>query len=383
MLTASAAYTAALRQSHLARFRVRAYRRDEDGNRTLIGTVPVVSGSVTVDGQANAWHTASLQVANDVIYPDGTTWADLLNAYDTDLKVDYGIQTDYDLDAISPVVEYVQVALLRVDSAVAAQAGAIVAVQASDDGTRVTDYPIETPWPAVGDDDLDKSVVDTIKALVNACYPDGAHPTWHVSGDVTDTAWPAYSVFQGDRWQAVNSLAETIGAWVHVDSTGDWVIDPTPTELAVTPDWAFAAGDDGTLITADTGTDRTEMFNKVTVRFELPFAGSQSATATDTSPTSPTRWDGPMGRKPTIVDNDTCATTAEAQKAADALLAQYRGRGRQISLDAVYCPLLEPGDTIQIDLPDGGSETHWVDSLTLPIPAGQMSLRTRVVDVTT
>ena len=384
MLTASAAYMAALANTHIAKVKVAAYQRTFTAPSTWawvsLGDLPVVSGSVTVDGQANVWRTASLEVANDDVRADGSAWADLLTAFDTQLRISYGVQTDYDLDNSSPTIEYVKVATIRVDRITLAQSSDVLTVEASDDGSRVSEYPIYDPWPADGDDDLDRSTIDTIKALITDCYPDTDPPTIADTG-VTDAQWSNHAIFQNDRWECINKLAESIGAWVHVDEDGDWLIEPMPYDLG-SADWTFATGSGGTVVTWDTGTDRTDMANKVVVRYELPFAGSQSATATDTSPTSPTRWDGPMGRVLRVVDNDTCETPTQAQDAANALLAQMRGKAQTVRLTSVYVPLLIPGDTVSVPMPDGTSESQWVDRVTLPIPAGEMEIATRVVDVT-
>lgn len=384
MLAASEQFKAALTQSHIARSRVTAHRRSEaDGvwTDTTLGDLPLVGGTVTIDGSANVWHRVRLEVADDTVRADGTTWSDLLTAIDCHLVVAFGVQTDYDLAESSPTVEWVTVATARVDKVTRDGATALLTVEASDDGARLDECDITQPWPGTGDDDLSHSVLDTITKLITDAYPASAPPTVTDVG-VLDTTWADMSVFQGGRWEAVNRLAEAIGAWVHCTETGEWLIEPTPYALADPPDWAFTTGQVGTVTGLDSGTDRTECANKVIVRVELPFAGSQYAEAVDDDPTSPTRWDGPMGRVVRLVDNDICTSLAEAQAAADLLLTQLKGRAALVSLASVHNPLLRPGDTISVPLPGGGTESHWVDSVTLPIPAGEMTVKTRVVEVT-
>lgn len=385
MLTApSADFTRALYDSHLARVRLATYSRDAAGDRTFLLDLPFVDGTLTVDGSAIQWRTLRATVANEVVRADGTTVGDLIDAYATDIIVWYGIQTDWDwdADAAGASVEWVKVATLRVEKVVRDQYGATLTLEAGDDAGRLREYPIEPGWPSLADDDLDRVLLDGIQYLVNACYPDAAPPTWVVDGSVDDTqTWSEQSVFQGDRVVAVKDMADALGAWVRVGVGGNWLVDPLPT-ASTTADWTFDVGEQSTTATLSRlskDDDRDDIYNAVRLRYELPFAGSFVVEATDDDPASPTYYDGAFGKKPKTIDNDLVDTEANAQAACDALLEQYRGIGRVLTVGGVYNPLLEPGDTVAVRLGDGTLEKHLVDRIELPLNPGEMTLTTRVV----
>lgn len=391
MLTASHDFQQALTQSHIAVVRLTLLRRDIDGARTAVGQIPVTDGTYTVDGQADTWRSLTASIPNEYVSEAGDTVANLINAYDCDLRVEFGVQLDWDWDLGGPSQEFVQVARLRVDKAKIGRLGASVDVEATDDGARLADYPIIRPWPGeyydengdllYADDDFDRNVVDTIKYFVNDCYPSSGHPDWTVHDDVDlIQRWPIDSKFQGDRWEQVRKLAEAIGCWVHNDELGHWVIAPLPTEG--TPVLTLDEGDLGTLTRSEVESSRVDTYNGVGVRYELPSTGSGLAFEYDSNPFSPTYWDGPFGKRSIIVDNDTVDNDTDAIAAAVKLLNQYKGRGQQINCKAVWNPLLEPGDTINVRTPTGALETHLVDRIDLPIPLGEMTLTTRVVEVT-
>lgn len=386
MLTASAAYKAVLRDSHIARSRVNAKTRDEFGVRTPLGTLPVEGGSLEIDSRGDVWRTARFTVANEEFDSTGARWSDVLEPFTTDVTVEYGVQLTYDWDSLESDWEYVKVATLRIDAVRRIGDGSLLAVEASDDGSRLSEFEIAEPWPGWGGDDLDRVTVDTIKRFVEECYPEDDPVTWVIGAGVPlGRKWAAGSVFQGSRWDAVRTLSEAIGCWTHVDEAGRWVIERLP-EIG-SPVWEFdRASEESTVTRLENDLDRDEIYNRVLVRYELPFAGSFTATATDTSPTSPTRWGGPMGYKPIVKDLDVLedpassgTADADAQDAADRLLAQYVGRGKAITLSAVYQPLLVPGDSITIRTWAGGTEMHLVDSLSLPLLPGEMNLATRLV----
>ena len=102
------------------------------------------------------------------------------------------------------------------------------------------------------------------------------------------------------------------------------------------------------------------------------------ALATDADPASPTRWAGPFGKVPLIVDSTSIQTQAQADSTAASLLNLRLGLSRTLELRGVPNPALEPGDLIEIVHADGRSELQYVNALAIGLdPAGELSLLTR------
>lgn len=376
------AYLDALYESHVSRIRVKAYSVNATGTKTYLCDIPVSTGTLTVDGGGDYWRTADLVCADEILNSQGQRVSDLVDSYDTIITIEYGIQYTWDEAEVSPVVDYAKVATLRVDNVKISKLGGGLDIVATDEGSRLKRQPVLAPWPAVGEDDLDFSVLEALQYFITDVYPVGDAPTITVDGAVTDTTFKEEMKFEGDRVTIVNDLATLLGAQVHQDENGDWIVAPQPTGYANPADWTIDEGQYGTLISCDLKSDRDNTYNMVYLRYESPTAGSGIILVADNSPSSPTYYLGPYGQQVIVVDNDLVAEQADAQTAAVALLAQYKGLGQNLEPAAVYNPLLIPGDTVEVRRPDGVLETHIVDKVELPLPAGQMTLTTRLLDVT-
>ena len=76
-------------------------------------------------------------------------------------------------------------------------------------------------------------------------------------------------------------------------------------------------------------------------------------------------------------------TQVQADRVADAQLADHLGATRTISFDTIVNPALDAGDAVTIVHPDGTSELHMIDQLVVPLsPSGVMTGSTRALDWT-
>jgi hypothetical protein len=110
-----------------------------------------------------------------------------------------------------------------------------------------------------------------------------------------------------------------------------------------------------------------------------------SAVAIDDNPASPTRWGGPLGKKPKILEQDELLGTVElCQAKADLLLQYYVAESRTLDMTALPNPALEPGDVVAISMLDGTVENHLLVSTSIPLGIGTWTadtLSTRAIEL--
>lgn len=382
MIAASPKFRESLKHSHVGLLRVKLYRADEDGWYQF-GTVPVSSGTVSMDSTRNVWREVSLTVADDpnqgFLY--GRTWSPTELR---DLVEDIGIQSseitiEMGIKYLDGGLEWVQIARLRVEAITRSSQSATLSLTAYDFGARISDFPLITPYAPLDMDGNRLTYVEAITDLINTAHPSNFPATVMVDGALDDTAIPKEgTVLTGDRWAAINTLAQSIGAIVYNDNLGRFRIEPA--DEPRTPAWTIAAGGGGTFVDATTEYSRTDQFNAVAVRWEQPNGDGGLVYLVDADPDSPTYYDGFFGRKPRPEEQlDTITSEAAAIKAAESLLAQYKGRTRTVNVTCLYNPLLQPLDVVTIKFPDGQREDHVIESLSLPLEGGTMEIKTRMV----
>jgi hypothetical protein len=382
MLTASAEFTAALAASHHPLIRLGVWLPDLVGVYTQIGYLGVTGGSLTLDYRRNVRRQASITVASydlslDTDYATTLETRDYLEALTTqsgEVTLEWGLLYPDGTD------EWVTLARLRVDeSNQALLSGELALTSLLDTGSRVSDFPLATPYAPYDINGTKLTYLEAIQDLVNTSFPSGAPPTWDITIGIDDTSLPPDgTVFTGDRWSAITALAQAINVVVGPDHVGDWIIDTaTP---AVYPTWDVSPGENGVLVDAPTFYSRREQYNAIPVRWEAPDGSGGLVYLVDADPDSPTYYDGPFGRKPRPEETLSAVTTEDqAIAAAATLLEQYRGKTRSVSLTSVHNPLMEPNDRLALWFPDGTAELHVIDSITLPLGEGTMTCETRNV----
>ena len=382
MLTASAKFSAHLRSSHQPTVRIGVYLPDEVGIYSLVGYLGIEDGSLTVDYRRNIRRQATLRVASletlvdysfDYYY-SSRDFLEELTSNSAEVTVEWGL--------IYPdlTTEWVTLARLRVEESTRGALSAALDVSAAYDlGTRVADFTFVTPYAPYDLGGTKLTYVEAIRDIVDTSFPSGAPPTWAIDAAVDAVSKPPDgTAFTGDRWNAINDLAKAINVTVGPDATGIWRIDPVV--VGREPVWTVAAGADGVLVAETTTYSRRDQFNAVGVRWENPNGSGGLAYLVDNDPASPTYYDGPFGRKPKPEETlSTVTTSDQAIAAATTMLEQSKGTTRGISLTALHNPLLEPNDVIAVFLPDGTAERHVIDSVTLPLAGGTMSLETRML----
>jgi len=387
MLTASAKFSQHLKSSHRPVVRLGVWTPTGPGSAyEMVGYLGAVSGNLTLDYRRNIRRQATLRVASleSSLDTDFATRLDTRDFLESLTSSSSEITIEWGLAFPDMTTEWVTLARLRVEESTKTLNAAVLDVtSAFDGGSRVTDFTIITPFTPFTVGGAKQTYVEAIEALVDAAYPSTSPPSWAVGAGVDTTSQPPdNTVFTGDRWAAVNALAQAINVTVGADAVGGWTI--APAAQSTTSVWTVAHGADGVLVAETTAYSRRKQFNAIPLRWKNPDGSGGLVYIADMDPASPTYYDGTFGRKPRPEETlATVTTSAQVEAAATTLLQLYSGRTRAIALSSVHNPLIEPGDVITVHLPDGTSEEHVIDAVTLPLEKGTMSLETRVLRIVT
>jgi hypothetical protein len=194
---------------------------------------------------------------------------------------------------------------------------------------------------------------------------------------VTGSTGPAVTLSPlGDKWDAIETLADSIGADIYDDGTRAWYITPRPTlGTAVVH---LATGAQGTVLEVNDGMDRETFYNRVYLLHEWwdstntrrIIESVKSATGTY-APTS--------GNTRTLeLRRTTPVTQAQADNAAQALVNRSVSRGSGYDLRAVSAYWVRPGDTVSTAILDDPPGTGLVSRVSFDLRTGLMDLSTRL-----
>lgn len=360
MYAVSSAFLEALRSSHEVTIRARLYA---DATTTTPTTeLSVVDGSVRVDTGSGVRRSLSAKFAS----ADGSTATllALLTNTGQEIGVDRGIRFP------NGRVEWAPLGRFRIDTVEddLAERGA-VSVTAPDHAARIIDDRFLAPRSA----SVGLTIGLQIERLLQESIP-GVPVNYPASTPTIRNG----VVWEESRWDAVVDLAASIGCVVYADPTGAFQVVP-PKTMNDAADWLVDSGRTGVLLGGGRSSTREGVYNSVRAS-SSPTDGSApvSAVAEDTDATSATYVSGPYGRVPRFYASPLLTTTAQAQSAAQSILARSLGKRGSLSLESIVNPALEGGDRLDVFLPDGGYQRHLVDAFEIPLsPSGSMTIQTR------
>ncbi|MET0419316.1 MAG: DUF5047 domain-containing protein [Actinoplanes sp.] len=340
----TATFEQALRESHTVVVKVDAYL----GGDLLVEDLPVASGSVNVNSGTGVRRTLDLTVA------DRGLWS-ALDVLGVELHPQRGIRYP------SGAVEMVPLGVFSLDSQSISVGpdGGIQVRAAPDRWARVQRAQFEQPTPSIPTN----LIRDEISRLVT-----GAVSGVTVTNTATSTNTVGPIVWDQDRAAAAVDLATSIAAEVYFDVAGNLVIANAPL-LGQTPVWTVDASQSGVLLAGERVRDRARTYN-VVVAYPSNLTGVPPyapVIVVDNDPSSRTYVNGPFGRVPYRYTSPAMTSSIQATAAATALLNRLKAVNAQLSVEAVVHPGLDRGDVITVLTPDGVTEVHLVDSLTIPL----------------
>jgi hypothetical protein len=363
MYATSARWDDALRTSGLVVARCEVWRSgspvlDADGNVVTLDLAP--SSSVRVDESSNVRRVLTASMGRSDLMPSAAE--DLLAPIDTDLRVWCGVQyTEGDTETV-PVFtgRLVQPERPSIRSHE-------VRLDARDYSYVIAAARFERPWN-IGAGDL---VTDAITELVLDVLP------WVEVVDLTgSTRRTRPATFERERWQAVTTLADSIGADVGFDPEGRLIIRPVPT-IATVPDWTIDYGH-GAAVMTDLGVGMSVegLYNAVTATSS---DSEQVVSATVYQRSGPFAWRAGF-KRPRFYASPMLRTVGDCQSAATAILARSLALSQPLEPTSAPNPALEVGDTVAVLVPSPTGPdlaSRLVAGFTLPLGPGSMPLTVR------
>ena len=315
----SASQKAALLSNHEMSTRVVAFR----GAQSL-GDIPIVDGSVFATYGTRGGREAS------IIVDAGVTAGGLLNPLSDQVIIYTGIRN---------VVE-VPIFTGRVMTRNRSENGQ-VEVPLMSRGEEIIAAQFEVPWTVQAPY---TSTSEILRLVQNV------DPAWGVDvSGATARAIPTNIVFEWDRGQALDQIAQGASQIWQPDRTGGFVLFDNPysigPSLASESVVTLTDGENGTTVQVFDAISREGIYNSITLVVErVNNTEPLRVTVRDTGPTSPTMWGGIFGKQNKVVKNQNPTNLADATQLALRILRQSLSLQRSWRIETPHLPILDPGD---------------------------------------
>lgn len=365
MRPVSDVWDASVRAGYTPTVRAEVWRGD-----VLVRPVEVVSGEVSSQESSKVRTSATLTLALDprpvtgasgmgAFVPTGDVHA-LLDLDDTDIRLWVGMQRG------DGTTEEVPVLWGRVTSYGRGGMYEPVRVAVSDYAHVMQQARLVAPWVTPAG----MPVVSEIRSLVQDVHPGirVVDATGMVPAPVTRAA-----TWERDRWDAVESLASSIGCEVFFTGERVLVVRPVPqVSASAVPVWTLDAGTETSVLTdVEVGADRPG-WNAVVASSSA--SQEQPVSAVAYSPS----WRAGV-KRPRFYASPMLTTVAQCEEAATAILARSMRYARDVTPEAVPNYALEVGDLVAVTVPGDLDERRIVTGVRYPLGAvGPMGVDTRV-----
>lgn len=323
-------------------------------------------GLTFLDGAVNA--TLGNRVARNLtltvpsfMYPAQTT--DLLAPFGNEIRAYRGVL----LGDGSDVYTW-QVFRGRIRNVSASSDGTCV-VECADRAADVADVNFVSPQ--------NSNQLNTINEEFQRLIVDAVPDATFGASDLFAKLMPALT-WEFERAAALDEMAISVGALWYPLANGDYVIRRFPWTVPMSPTVTWSDGDGGVVNGWTVRRSRDSIFNVVTVTGErLNGDAPVYATASDSTPGSPTSTTGNFGVKSRLERLQTPSNFGGVSSAAEDLLRTYIAPTEEWTLEVVPDAALELGEVGRV-LVDGRNVIQVVTSFTLPMGlSGNMTVSTR------
>lgn len=223
------------------------------------------------------------------------------------------------------------------------------------------------------------NVIDAIKGIITLTLPAADYDT--ISTGIVTSSPQVYDI-SSDPWEAVTTLAQSIGCEAYFDAHGVCVIAPPPDLAALpSPEFTYVENQGCTMISLSRVFTDEPGYNGVIVTGESP--GDElpavRGEAWDMEPSSATYRFGPYGQVPMFVTDQVVTTVEDATAEATSLLNAQLGFSSQLTITAGVNAAYESGDVIKVERARSHvSGLYVLDSFNIPLQGSgtqQLTLR--------
>lgn len=364
----------------------------------LFRDIPIISGSITVDGTAAQRRSGSLVLADTSIIGVSSQFL----PYGFEIGVRMGVQfPDGD-------IEYVQLGVFQITDVNFNEAsGSLPTLTLADRShwfaeaaskTGVVDFSGQQTTAAIKSL-LQMGVFTTITQSYAKIDPQVMAPNqlgyFPDLTNLTDIKIPGGTPMDGGSfWDDIQTLASSLGAECFFDADGANVIlqkvpDITGDNTVADADLVVDAGATGTLIDDAKGLSRIGAYNAVQMTGALPANAASTATPPtvfvfDSDPTSTTFYDtsgsgsnAGFGRVVLQATSGTITDIPSLTAAATVLLKKGLGLTKTLSVSMLPNPALDVGDIINVVHLDASTDLALVTQIDYDLGGGLMNLSTK------
>lgn len=359
MYSRSAAFDTAIRSSHTVVITADVLL----GGVVVVSNLPVVSGSVEVDGTAAVRRRCSLSLVDaDGSLTRSTTAP--LSPYGREIRIRRGLRL------ANGTIETLAIGTFRISTVSVDDSGGTrnVTVSGFDRARSISRARFETPYTIAAGTNYATAIQTLIQSRA---------PSVPVEFDVTTATTPLLVFDQGaDPWQTAVDMAASIGCDLYFDPTGKCIMTRTSEQQTIS--WDYGAGSNAVVLSVDDTLSDEPGYNGVVVDGEPAGAPPVHAVVYDTDVSSPTYSLGPYGKVPRFYRSQFITSDPQASAAAAGLLIRERGGTEALKFSAIPHPAHEVGDLVRVaDNKLGIDGNYLLESFTLPLGTEPMSCTTR------
>lgn len=306
-----------------------------DKENLILPSIPVTSAKVTIDANAAVRRRATLTVVD----PDGTLTPTL--ATDVLSPYGYSIQLSHGYEA-GDESELVPVGRFRISAVKFSANSPTIQVTAQDRALSVSRTRFESPYVVASG----TNHVTAIETILNWSMPG----ITFIKPNKTFPYTTGVLMYEdgGDPWDAVQSIAESIGCDLCFDQLGRCVLSDRNDAKSVVHEYVVGS-DNTTLLSLDTEITVDSVYNAVVVTGEPQDLPPVRSVAYDLDPSSPTYYGGRFGKVPKFYSSPLVRTQAQADQTAATMLTKARRTTSQsLSLSVTPHPALDVLDLVRV-----------------------------------
>jgi hypothetical protein len=346
---------------------------------SLMLTVPVISGSVTIDSsQQFRRQTTDLVIpaTDDLLDLVPANQSSLLAPNGNEVKLFRGVAYDDGTEELCPV-GMLAISQNQVDDS---GQGVSMTITAYDRSRKVSRASLTEPLLFSSGASAAEVIATVIHKQCRSWLPE----RWmnlSTEGQLgAANLPPLYYKIGDDPWQAMSKLATACGGELYFDASGLLTLRPIPDPKKARQVWSYNEGPGGQMTASQPLWDDQYVVNTWIVTGSGSVVTKVVAVAKDEDLSSPTSVPN-FGEAAQTISTGLVKSQDQAQAMANGLLKLTTGIVWSMTLTASPNPALETVDVIEVNRSASKVQgKHVIQSITMPLdPGSSMSIQTRQV----